>query len=139
MKLIDPADLGLRTCIQLRTPHEPTSTSIPSMSAQTAPARATYLKEKFMSDPTLMKMGSMTCVERTTIDIRTLDWWPMEAYSPEATTLPIVQDADNKTWLAQQDESGAWREFIDGQLTRALAPVRWAVPADEMVEALAFG
>jgi len=92
-----------------------------------------------MSDPTRMGMGSITYVERATIDLGTLDWWPMEAYSSEATTLPIVQDADNETWLAQQDGSGGWREFIDGQLTRALAPVRWAVPADEMVEALAFG
>jgi len=92
-----------------------------------------------MSDPTTMPAGGATYVEWPAIDLSTLDWWPMDAYSPEATKLPIVQDTDNKTWLAQLDRRGVWREFIDGELTRTLVPIRWAVPTDDMVQALAFG
>jgi hypothetical protein len=90
-----------------------------------------------MSEPP--ESNGVTYFEWQPIDLATLDWWSMDAYSPEATTLPIVQDADNKTWLAKRDKRGDWREFIDGQLTRTLVPVRWAVPTDEMVQALAFG
>ena len=92
-----------------------------------------------MSKPEMIKMGGMITVSWPQIDLHTLDWWPMAAYSPEATTLPIVQDADGKTWLVQQDADGEWREMIDLSLHGKVVPVRWAVPTDEMVQALAFG
>jgi hypothetical protein len=92
-----------------------------------------------VSGPEMIDMGGMIAVCWPTIDLTALDWWPMNAYSPEATTLPIVQDADGKTWLVQQDEHGDWREMIDLDLLGKVTPVRWAVPTDDMVQALAFG
>ena len=92
-----------------------------------------------MSEPEMIENGGVITVSWPEIDLSTLDWWPMERYSPEATMLPIVQDADNKTWLARQDEHGDWREFLDGELLGKLVPIRWAVPTDEMIQALAFG
>lgn len=92
-----------------------------------------------MSEPEMIRMGGMIAVSWPPVDLRALDWWPMNAYSPEATTLPIVQDADGKTWLVQQDAHGDWREMIDGDLRRKVVPVRWAVPTDDMIQALAFG
>jgi len=92
-----------------------------------------------VSEPEMIRMGGMITVSWPPIDLRTLDWWPMGAYSPEATMLPIVQDAGGKTWLVQQDAHGDWREMIDLELYGRVDPVRWAVPTDEMIQALAFG
>jgi hypothetical protein len=92
-----------------------------------------------MSEPEITEVGGVIAVCWPPIDYGTLDWWPMTAYSAEATTLPIVQDADGMTWLVQQDEDGAWREMLDGDLLGVVVPVRWAVPTDEMIQAFAFG
>lgn len=92
-----------------------------------------------MAEPEMIDKGGMVAVCWPPIDLATLEWWPMTAYSAEATTLPVVQDSDGKTWLVQQDADGCWREMVDGQLLSKVIPVRWAVPTDEMVQALAFG
>jgi hypothetical protein len=96
-------------------------------------------QESFVSEPEMIDLGGTIEIGWEPIDLGTLDWWPMPAYSAEATTLPIVQDADGKTWLVQQDENGAWREMLDGDLLGKVVPVRWAVPTDDMIQALAFG
>ena len=83
--------------------------------------------------------GGMVPFEWPAFDLGQLDWWPMDRYSPEATLRPVVQDADGKTWLVEQDERGDWREFLDGELLSKVLPVRWAVPTAEIVQAFAFG
>lgn len=92
-----------------------------------------------MSEPEILDMGGAIAVCWPPIDLGTLDWQPMHRCNPTARQNLIVQDADNKTWLVQRDERGVWREMIDGELLGEIVPIRWAVPTDEMVEALAFG
>lgn len=92
-----------------------------------------------MSEPEILDMGGMLVFSWPEIDLGMLDWQPMHRCRPAPRQNLIVQDADGKTWLVQRDRRGVWREMIDGQLLGKVVPVRWAVPTDDMVEALAFG
>lgn len=86
----------------------------------------------------IVSKGSMT-VCWPSIDLAGLDWQQTPVGTPAPRSIAIVQDADSKTWLVQQDEKGDWREMLDGELLGKVTPVRWAVPTWDMVEALAFG
>jgi hypothetical protein len=92
-----------------------------------------------MAEPEIIDMGGMIVVCWPPIDLDELDWQTRPVATNMVRPISLVQDADTKTWLVEQDEQGDWREMVDGDLLGKVVPVRWAVPTEDMIQALAFG
>ncbi|MDO6414616.1 hypothetical protein Q4F19_09510 [Sphingomonas sp. BIUV-7] len=73
-------------------------------------------------------------------DYAALDWQPIETYERGSSFLALLIDAQRRMILGALADNGEWCEYLDGELLpKDFAPVEWAAPTSQMIQALAFG